>query len=161
EIDPVAKQATGNKICRQSLSLMRAVAYNPITDTYYVGTYGGGGVIDELDSRGESRRFFPLPFSYGISRLPLHPSPGPLFVQVNDEPQFVWVLDVNTPFFDVVTAFPLAAASGPAYGAFEGAGLEIDCAGNLWSVNQASKKIFVNKSGESNACVTPWLSERP
>jgi hypothetical protein len=39
----------------------------------------------------------------------------------------------------------------------------MDCSGNLWSVNQISEKVFVNKSGETNTCISniPWLSEAP
>jgi hypothetical protein len=158
ELDPVAKVATGNTICGFSTS-MRGVAYNPITDTYYVGTWNNNFVV-EVNGAGTILRTKTV--GIRISGLAFNPRTGHLFAQVNDNVSLIYVMDVNANF-NIVSAFPLMGPTGPAYASLEGAGLEMDCAGNLWSVNQVSKMVFVNRSGETNTCVSniPWLTETP
>ncbi len=54
--------------------------------------------------------------------------------------------------------------AGPSY--YNGAGLEIDCDGNLWAVAQSERKVYQFESGEAaNLCEAgkdaPWLTEDP
>src|SRR5262249_36182123 len=46
---------------------------------------------------------------------------------------------------------------------FGGAGLEFDCAGNLWAIDQNTQTIYNVESDEGFACSLdiPWLSENP
>jgi hypothetical protein len=158
EVDPVAKVVTGKTICLPFQVGVGGVAYNPITNTYYVGGQGIQTIL-EVDEAGRIVRDVRIRFAY-VSGLAFNPNTGHLFVQTTSEFPFVWVLDVNTPLFDFVTGFPLAGRDGPAYGRFEGAGIALDCAGHLWSANPYSRKIFVNKSGEAGMCL-PWLTATP
>lgn len=165
ELDPIAQTATGNKICAAFGTSMRGVAYNPVADTYFVGSWNllPNGRIMEIKPDGTILRSNTT-LGLAISGVAYNPRTGHLFAQVNDSIQLVYVIDTNGPGFTVIGAFPLSAsAGGNAYAAFEGAGLEIDCAGTLWSSNQTTNRVFANESGETNVCVTeiPWLSEDP
>ena len=47
---------------------------------------------------------------------------------------------------------------------YEQAGLEADCAGNLYAVNQSTAEVLVVPSGETGFCsysTVPWLDETP
>jgi hypothetical protein len=161
EIDPVAKVRTGRQICPAFGTSMRGLAYDAVRDIYYAGSWNGNQVVEFTPAGAILRR---VNVGLGVSGLAFNGSTGHLFAQVNASTQLVYVLDANATGFTALSAFTLSnSTGGNAYGAFAGAGLEIDCAGNLWSVNQTTKKIHVNDSGERGPCVTqiPWLSENP
>lgn len=165
ELDPVARMATGRKICADFSGEidqnppLRALAYNPITDTYYIGTWFGNFVV-EVDPSGRMLRFVQVGVS--VSGLAFNPRTGHLFAQTQTSQTVIWVMDVNRNF-SLVSVFVLAGENGPAYGPAAGAGLEIDCAGRLWSVNQRTRKLYVHESGETDACVDgiDWLTLAP
>jgi hypothetical protein len=147
EMDPVAKTSTGNKICADFGTSMRGLAYNAVDDTYFVGTWNNGGFIMEIDKNGNILRNNNI--GLAISGLAYNGSTGHVFAQVNDASQLVYVLDARANFA-IRGAFSLSDQAGnPAYAAFEGAGMEMDCQGVLWSVNQVTQKVFANTSGET------------
>jgi len=161
EMDPVDMVSTGNQICAAFGTSMRGVAYNAVADTYFVGTWNNGGFIVEINSSGTILRTNNI--GLFISGLAYNGSTGHVFAQVNDSAQLVWVLDANNNFA-ILSAISLqAVGGGPAYSAFEGAGIEMACDGTLWSVNQGTLKVHANRSDETGVCVTdiPWLSENP
>jgi hypothetical protein len=139
---------------------MRGLAYDAAADTYFAGTWNGNFVV-EFDSDGAILRskVVDLP----ISGLAFNPKTGHLFAQVSATNTYIYVLDTKADF-KIVGAFLLKDSGGiPAYPSGGGAGLEMDCAGTLWSVNQSSGIVFANQSGETDTCVgeIPWLSENP
>jgi hypothetical protein len=162
-MNPVTRTVTGNKICPDAaivgLSTLHALAYNAVTDTYYVGSWVNSSVA-EIDGKGNVLRSKRV--GLPILALAVNPRTGHLFAQVLNSLTLIWVLDVNDGF-KIKSGFVLSGPNGPAYGEREGAGLEMDCAGKLWSVNRTTRKVFINDSGETNTCVNgiPWLSLSP
>ncbi len=95
-----------------------------------------------------------------ISGLAFFPASGHLFVMVNDFVEEVTVLDAYNNYA-VVDSFPVDD-----FGLGAGAGMEADCAGNLWLVNQNTGNIYKVASGEAGTpggCPIdiPWLSVDP
>jgi len=75
----------------------------------------------------------------------------------------VYVLDTKADY-RVLGAFFIKRDGVPAIADFGGAGLEIDCNGHLWLVDQTSQTIHEADSGERGVCdfqEIPWLSESP
>ena len=156
ELDPVAKVATGNKICPSFGTSERGLAFDPLTDTFYSGSWNDG-VIYHFNSSGSilDSMFVGL----DISGLAYNPSTGHLFVMTNPGTGFdVYVLDVNASYA-LLGGFNIAGL-----GNWEQAGLEMDCNGNLWAVNQSTQMVIEADSGETGVCDwrdIPWLSEAP
>ena len=77
----------------------------------------------------------------------------------------VFVLDARNAL-SVVGAFNVTQNGQPVFDFLHngGAGMEIDCDGHLWLVDQVGQQIWEVESGESNVCAfnqIPWLSEDP
>jgi Carboxypeptidase regulatory-like domain len=157
ELDPIAKVSTGNKICPSFGTSERGLAYDGETDTYYSGSWNDF-TINHFDSDGtilDSKNV-----GLGISGLAYFPGTGHLFVQVSNPSDFaITVLDAKNGYA-VVGSFHVSDGAFDDHG---GAGMDADCEGNLWMVNQSSQKIFKVASGEEGSCGSdiPWLSEDP
>ncbi|NJN97015.1 MAG: S8 family serine peptidase [Anaerolineales bacterium] len=156
ELDPDVRTSTGHKICPAFSTSQRGLAYDPTTDTFYTGSWNDGlihhfntsGTI--LDSKG---------VGLGISGLAFNPATHHLFVMTSSlEGLDAYVLDVEHNY-TVVGGFNLNDL-----GAYEQAGLELDCSGHLWTVNQRRQQVIIADSGETGVCdwrdIT-WLSETP
>jgi hypothetical protein len=156
EMDPLGMVSTGNKICPAFPYSERGLAYDLLSNTFYAGSWNDfvvyhfaadGTILDSMDVG--------LP----ISGLAFNPSTGHLFATVNAEIGFdVYVMDVNNSY-SFVGSFNVSAL-----GDYEQAGLEIDCDGTLWAVNQFTQEVVAITSGESGVCEwadIPWLSESP
>ncbi|HEY3204476.1 MAG TPA: carboxypeptidase regulatory-like domain-containing protein [Thermoanaerobaculia bacterium] len=165
ELDPILKVATGNKICPNFGTSERGLAYDAVTDTYYSGSWNDG-VINHFDGKGTI-----LESAYvglAISGLGYNTSTGHLFVQTNHGPvggYDIYVLDAQNNF-TLIGGYFITENGNPAgsFNFFGGAGLEIDCDGNLILVDQGTQTIFVADSGETGFCAIndiPWLSEIP
>ncbi len=159
ELDPVAHVPTGNTVCvAWGLPFgERGLAYDVATDTFYAGSWEDG-VINHFDMNGTilDSSFVGL----GISGLAFFPASGHLFVMVNDFAEEVTVLDAYNNYA-VVDSFPVDD-----FGLGAGAGMEADCAGNLWLVNQTTGRIYKVASGESGtpggcSIDIPWFSADP
>ncbi len=77
---------------------------------------------------------------------------------VNDSPNPVYVLDAANNYA------ALGQFTIPGFDAYSGAGLEIDCDGHLWAVNQSTETVYEVDSGEATSVCArdvPWLSESP
>jgi hypothetical protein len=165
ELDPVAMTPTGNKICPNWGGLPfgeRGLAFDDATETFYAGSWEDG-VINHFDMSGNilDSKFVGL----SISGLAFYPASGHLFVMVNDFDEPVTVLDAYNNYA-VVGSFEITDNGSPVFGNYGGAGMEADCAGNLWLVNQNTGKIYQVASGEAGSpggCSVdiPWLSEDP
>lgn len=157
EADPASETLTGNQICPSFATSERGLAYDFTTDTYYAGSWLDFTIV-HFDSSGNilDSAFTGL----GISGLAFYPATGHLFVQVSDPVDFsISVLDVNNGY-EVVGNFTVSDGAFDDHG---GSGMETDCEGNLWAVNQFSQVIFKIASGEGSTCSqdVPWLSENP
>jgi hypothetical protein len=169
ELDPFTRLSTGNSICGSPWSdvSQRGVAYDVLSDTYYVGGWNEG-VVYRIDGTGAvlGSWFVALP----IAGLAFDSTTGHLFVLTNHSgpPQAtldVFVLDASRGM-SVVGAFNVTQNGVPVPGLslFGGAGMELDCRGRLWVVDQADQTVFEVESGEPRPCAfndVPWLSESP
>ncbi len=157
EVNPSTRKVTGNTICTEIDTSERGLAYDPTTDTYYMGSWLDA-TIYHFDPAGTI-----LDSAYvglGISGLAYYPKTGHLFVQVQD-------LDDNAiSVLDAKSNYALVGSFHVSDGAFDdhgGAGMEADCDGHLWMVNQYTQTLYEVDSGEENFCSIdiPWLSESP
>jgi hypothetical protein len=167
ELDPFFRVPTGNKICVLPWAgiSQRGLAYDVLTDTYYVGGWNDG-VIYHIDGAGDilESTYVGLP----ISGLAYHTRTGHLFAATNHGPPplatfDVYVLDAAHGMA-VVGAFNVLQNGAPLPGllANGGGGLEIACDGRLWMVDRTSQLILEVDSGEHDACAfndVPWLTE--
>jgi len=167
ELDPIARVATGNTICGSPWTAVsqRGLAYDVTTDTYYVGGWNEG-VIYHVDSTGAvlESTFVGIP----ISGLAYDPTRRHLFALTNHGAPPLSVFDVFV--FDarhqmnLIGGFNITQNGQPVSDFLSngGAGLEIDCDGHLWAIDQVGQLIWEVQSGESNICAfndIPWLSE--
>ena len=154
EMDP-ASGYTGNTICPGFVTSQRGLAYDPSSDTYFAGSWNDlmihhfaadGTMLDEVN------------VGLAIAGLAYNPDTKHLFVMVNDTPNPVYVLDAADNY-TITGQFTVTGFSD--YG---GAGLEMDCDGNLWAVDQDTQTVYQFESGESTTMCTrdvDWLSQDP
>ena len=135
----------------------RGLAYDPATDSFYIGGWNEGIVyhVAGLDSAtpgetlGQCATADP-----NISGLAWNPSFGKLWVATNSETDTIYLVDPQT----CETADAIAHPDG---GGFGGAGLEMDAAGNLWTVGQNSFNAYLIESGLPNFSDASWLTVSP
>ena len=134
----------------------RGVAYDPATDTFYVGGWNEGIVYHvaglSWPTPGETLDSCSPP-DPNISGLAWNPSFGLLWEATNSDFDTIWLIDPVT--CDATQSLP-----HPTPG-FNGAGLEMDVVGNLWTVSQASGDAFLIESGLPNFSDVGWLSVSP
>ena len=155
ELDPVSLVHTGDTLCPGFASSQRGLAYDPSTDTYFAGSWNDlmihhfaadGTMLDQVN------------VGLAVAGLAYNPDTEHLFVMVNDSPNPGYVLDAADNY-NVIGEFTVAGFSD--YG---GAGLEMDCDGNLWAVDQNTQTVYQFESGESTTmCVrdVDWLRQDP
>jgi uncharacterized repeat protein (TIGR01451 family) len=155
ELDPTTKTSTGNSICPAFGTSERGLAYDPVSDTFFAGSWNDGA-IKRFDRNGDILET--VNAGLDISGLAYNASNGHLFALTNsDTAADLYVLDVNNGYA-TVGSFKVAGM-----GANEQAGLEADCAGNLYAVSMAGD-VLVVPSGETGFCsfsTVPWLDETP
>ncbi len=158
ELDP-ASGYTGAFICPGESGFavsQRGLAYDPVTDTWFAGGWNDG-MLYRFDTKGTILASVNL--NLPTAGLAFNPTTQHLFVMINANPNPVYVLDVANNY-EMIGSF--AVAEG--FGAYSGAGLEMDCQGNLWGVDQSSDRIYLFRSGETtDVCgeQIPWLDEIP
>ncbi len=156
EFDPASHSWTGNVIQVHGLSSWRTgLAYDPVSDTFFMGGWNDGMVV-RFDRTGAVLETKAINLS--IAGLAYNPSSGHLFVQENSTSDAVTVLDVNDDY-SVVGSFTVAG-----FGGYAGAGIDFDCNGHLWAVNQNDGKVYEVASGETGTCWFPplgWLTLTP
>ncbi len=165
EMDPNTKTVTGNEICGSpwSNTSQRGVAYDGSTDTYFVSGWNEG-IIYHIDGTGavlDSAQLnlgncFPSPAC--VSGLAFDSSSGHLLAMQNEGGEDpIVVLDSHNGYA-VIGSIAIAGFTD-----FGGAGMEFDCGGNLWLIDQNSQTVYEIESGEPASCSVdiPWLSENP
>lgn len=157
ELDPVTRTSTGNVICPDWGGVTeRGLAFDGLTDTFFAGSWEDGA-IKRFDRAGTVLE--DVSVGLDVSGLAYNPSTGHLFVLANtDATADLYVLDVANAYA-VVASYKVADM-----GDYEQAGLEADCAGNLYAVNQANAQVLVLPSGETGFCNIfniPWLTPTP
>ncbi|NJD60839.1 MAG: hypothetical protein FIA98_15710, partial [Anaerolineae bacterium] len=158
EIDPNSGP-TGNTICPGGgtgfSTSQRGLAYDPTTDTYYAGNWTDL-TIHHFDSTGTILSSVNVGIS--IAGLAYNPETEHLFVVDSATTSKVYVLDAVNNYA------PLGQFTIAGFGS-GGAGMELDCEGNLWLASQSDDKAYQVQSGETaNLCAgadVPWLSEAP
>lgn len=152
---------TGESICPVFLTTMRGLTYDPITDTYYAGSFNDGAIVQFSTNGTIIRR---IAKDVDVVGLAFNPLSGRLYAMQNTaapEPDVV-VMDANSPTLDVINTFDFTVNGVSVMGDFEQAGLDIDCRGRLWGNNFITGKLYVSTSGENNACADiPWLTVTP
>ena len=154
ELDP-ASGPTGNSICWGATTSERGLAYDPVSDTFFVGGWNSLA-ITRFDRTGTVLQVANVGLS--IAGLAYNPVSQHLFVLENSPTDTVTVLDVANNY-SVIGTFTIAG-----FGNYAGAGLGISCDGHLWAVNQGNQSIYEVDSGESGACMSaslPWLTLTP
>ncbi|HPW56928.1 MAG TPA: lamin tail domain-containing protein [Thermoanaerobaculaceae bacterium] len=157
EFNPATKAWTGSVICPDwGGDTERGLAYDGLSDTFFAGTWENGS-IKRFNRSGAVLEDVSL--GLGTSGLAFNPSTQHLFVLVNTSGAAdLYVLDVASGY-TVVAAYKV-----PGMGNWEQAGLEADCAGNLYAVNQTTKQVLVLPSGEIGFCNLfniPWMTPTP
>lgn len=147
EMDP-AGGYTGNTICGPWSLSQHGVAYDPTTDTWFVGGWNEY-TIYHIDSAGSLLDSANVGLS--IAGLAYNPDTEHLFVIENASPNdIIHVLDAANNY-TLVRQFHIGAP----FSNSGGAGLEIDCYGNLWAVDQQADVVYQITSGEETSVCAP------
>jgi uncharacterized repeat protein (TIGR01451 family) len=157
EWDPTIPDVTGNSICGPGWTgtSQRGLAYNPDVDTFFIGGWNDATVY-EIDTSGATVKSCTM--NLPISGLAYNWEAGLLFAMLNASPNTIEVIDwASCSVIDSITV------AGGAFPTYSGAGMGIDCSGNLWAANQANSNIYLIDSGvPANLCAgVPWLSANP
>ena len=161
ELNPVALSQTGNTICGSPWTNIsqRGMAYDAINNAYFVGGWNEG-IVYHIDSDGVVIDSASVGLS--ISGMAYNASNGHLLVMSNTDGVDITVLDALDNY-NVLGSFNVVDGGSPVFGAFEQAGIEFDCVGNLWAVNQITQVVYKVASGEAAGCAVdiPWISLDP
>jgi len=157
ELDPATGLASGNKLCPGFGVSQRALAYDPLSDTFYSGSWNDA-ILYHFDTRG--RMLDSINLDLEIAGLAFNPDSGHLFVLQSAPASApdVYVLD---PAQDYAL---LGRYDIPALGDYAAGGVELGCNGSLWIVDQTSNQVLETATGETQACTwadVSWLSTTP
>jgi hypothetical protein len=156
EVDAFHLALSGRKVCPPFDQSQRGLAYNPLDGSFYSGAWTNG-ILYHFDSTGTILDSANL--NLNISGLAFNPATRHLFVLTNAAAGYdVYVLDTQDAYA-ILGGFDIAG-----FGDFEQAGMDLDCEGHLWLVNQKNAMVFEVESGERGVCAyadVPWLRVSP
>ncbi|NOZ78758.1 MAG: hypothetical protein GXP48_06175 [Acidobacteria bacterium] len=155
EWDPSTGTNTGNSICWGATTSERGLAYDPDSQTFFVGGWNTEAVT-RFDTSGNVLQVANV--GLAISGLAYNPLTHHLFVMTNASPTALYVLDVDNNY-NVIGTFSI-----PGYPDYGGAGLAFTCDGHLWAPDQSTGTVYEVDSGENGACLSsslPWLTLTP
>ena len=162
ELDPVSLQQTGNTICGSPWTgtSQRGLAFDQGGNTFFVGGWNEFTIYHiDLDGNVIDSSNVGLP----ISGMAYSAANGHLLVMSNQPAgQDVVVFDALNNY-DEIGSFQVLDGGSPAFGDFEQAGIEFDCIGSLWAVNQITQVMYQVESGETASCEVdiPWFDVDP
>jgi subtilisin family serine protease len=135
----------------------RGLAYNPAQDVFYIGGWNEGIVYTVAglshDTPGTTLHTCNPP-DPNISGLAWNGSFGMLWEATNSESDTIYLIDP-------VTCEASVALQHPSGGGGNGAGIELDVVGNLWTVSQGGGEAFLIESGLPTFSDVPWLTVDP
>lgn len=139
-----------------TVTSQRGLAYRPDDDSFYVGGWNEG-IIYHVKGLSHPDKGAVIsqcrPADGSISGLAWNAAFGILWVATNSESDTLYELNPDT-------CTVLGTLAHPTPG-FNGAGLEMDEQGNLWTVSQSAQQAYLIESGVPAFSDVPWLSERP
>jgi hypothetical protein len=154
--NPAVLDYTGASICPAFGTSMRGLAYDPVSDTFFAGTWNGDFIV-QFNRNGDYVGG-PWEWGWGVSGLAYNPATGHLFALANGQGATdTLVLNAAHPDLLPVGIFESGLGSSQA-------GLALDCDGHLLAVQQSTDSIFVIDSGETGVCELydiPWLEVSP
>ena len=134
----------------------RGLAYDPAADVFYIGGWNEGIVYrvagPSWPTPGETLNQCSPPDPV-ISGLAWNGSFGMLWEATNSESDTIYLLDPTTCEASMAIPHPDPF--------FNGAGLELDAVGNLWTVSQAGRTAYLIESGLPTFSDVPWLTVTP
>ena len=134
----------------------RGVAYDADEDAFYIGGWNEGVIYKvagpSWPTPGETLSSC-LPADPNISGLAWNPSFDLLWMATNSEFDDIFLLDPTT--CEILTAVFHPEPGG------NGAGLELDAGGNLWTVSQNGGTAYLLESGLPVFSDAPWLTVEP
>jgi hypothetical protein len=134
----------------------RGLAYRPDDDSYYIGGWNQGVIYHvkglSAPDKGAVISQCNAP-DFNISGLAWNPAFNILWEATNSPTDTIYEVNPGT-------CGMLATLPHPTPG-FNGAGLEMDEAGNLWTVSQNAHNAYLIESGVPAFTDVPWLSENP
>ena len=161
ELNPATLSQTGNTICGSpwTSTSQRGMAYDVTNNAYFIGGWNEG-IVYHVDSDGAvmDSASVGLP----ISGMAYNAKNGHLLVMSNTSGVDITVLDALNNYA-VLGSYNVMDGGSRVFGAGEQAGIEFDCDGNLWAVNQITQVVYNVSTGENAGCASdiPWLSENP
>jgi hypothetical protein len=134
----------------------RGLAYDPAADVFYIGGWNEGIVYrvagPSHPTPGETLNEC-QPSDPNISGLAWNGSFGMLWEATNSDTDTIYLID------------PINCESSMALphpnGGFNGAGIELDVVGNIWTVSQNDGQAFLIESGLPIFSDIPWLTVDP
>jgi subtilisin family serine protease len=134
----------------------RGLAYDQATDTFYIGGWNEGILYHvagpSWPTPGETLGSC-SPDDPNISGLAWNPAFQLVWEATNSEFDDIWLIDPDTCETQGWVPHPDPG--------FNGAGLELDAVGNLWTVSQGSQKAYLIESGLPTFSDVPWLDVAP
>jgi hypothetical protein len=135
----------------------RGLAYRPDDDSFYIGGWNQGVLYHVAGfshpTPGQVLNQCNAP-DFNISGLAWNPAVGQVWEATNSVTDTIYRVDPTT--CAMVSTLP-----HPGHDSFDGAGLEMDEAGNLWMIRQSPNTVFLVDSGVPAFSDVPWLSEDP
>ena len=134
----------------------RGLAYRPDDDSFYIGGWNEG-IVYHVKGLSYADKGAVIgqcnPSDPNISGLTWNPAFNILWAATNSPTDTIYELNPST-------CATLATLAHPTPG-FNGAGLEMDEAGNLWMISQNAHNAYLVDSGVPAFSDVPWLSENP
>jgi hypothetical protein len=134
----------------------RGLAYRPDDDTFYIGGWNEG-ILYHVKGLSYADKGAVIsqcsPPDPNISGLAWNPAFNIVWAATNTPTDTIYELDPDT-------CAVLATLPHPHPGS-NGAGLEMDEAGNLWMIAKSPNTVYLIDSGVPSFVNVPWLSENP
>ncbi len=134
----------------------RGLAFDEATDTFYIGGWNEG-IVYHVAGPSWPEPGATLgscsPDDPNISGLAWNPAFRVLWEATNSDFDDMWLIDPDTCETQGWVPHPDPG--------FNGAGLELDTVGNLWTVSQGSQSAYLIESGLPTFSDVPWLDVTP